>query len=467
MAFVGGLASGLDGDLIIESMVARQKVVIARIAERQKATTARVSAFGELSSQLSALRDMARRLKDDGARATNVTSENLSFSAEATGKGTPGQFSVSVESLATAAKVRSGAFAAPNAQVRAGTLSISVQGAEAIQVEITEGATLADVADALNRSGAPISATILSDGTSSYLSITNRETGHPVGSPGDSALVITQTVSGTEGTALFAVPEASVSTEVRATAKNAVFTVDGLRIERSSNVVTDVLPGVKLTLKAPSALDTDGARTSEDLVLSEDTAETKKRLEKFVDAYNGIIRQMTRYKGTPGAGTGESRVEGLLSGESTMRSLQMEMQDLLGRLVPGKNGARNLAEAGVILEKDGTLRIDSDAFDKAIAADPGALDRIFGDKDDGVAAALDEMVKQYTNSVDGHFTTRQAGLKDVAKRLGDDIERMEAHLEKTRDTLIRQFVGLEEMISKFNGLTQFLEQQAALQAKKT
>lgn len=467
MSFVGGLASGLDGDLIIESMVARQRVVIARIAERQKSTTARVSAFGELSSQLSALRDIARGLKDDGVRATNVTSENVAFSAEATGKGTPGQFSLSVESLATAAKTRSAAFASPPSQVRAGTLSISVQGAEAIDVEIAEGATLADVADALNKSGAPINATIISDGTSSYLSITNRETGHAIGAPGDSALVITQTLDGTEGTALFAVAVEGEPTEVRATAKNAVFHVDGLRIERAANVVTDVLPGVKLTLKAPSALDSEGARTTEELVFSEDHAETKKRLEKFVDAYNGIVRLMERYKGKPAPGTGEARVEGVLSGESTMRSLHMEMQDLLGKLVPGGNGARNLAEAGVILEKDGTLRIDADAFDKAMEKDPNALDRIFGDKDGGVAAALEGMVKQYTNSVDGYFTTRQDGLKDVAKRLGEDIERMEAHLEKTRDTLIRQFVALEEMISKFNGLTQFLEQQAALQTKKS
>lgn len=467
MAFVGGLASGLDGDLIIESMVARQKVVIARIAERQKSTTARVSAFGELASQLSSLRDIARGLKDEGVRATNVTSENVAFSAEATGKGTPGQFSVSVENLATAAKTRSVPFSAPNAQVRAGTLSISVQGAEAVEVDIAEGATLADVADALNKSGAPINATIISDGTSSYLSISNRETGHPVGSPGDSALVITQHVSGLEGSPLFSITETGLPTEIRAGATNAVFQVDGLRIERPSNAVTDVLPGVKLTLKAPSALDPDGLRTSEDLVFSEDSTETRKRLETFVDAYNGIVRLMERYKGKPAAGAGEARVQGALSGESTMRSLQVEMQDLLGRLVPGGNGARNLAEAGVILEKDGTVRLDSAAFDKAMASDPNALDRIFGDKDGGLASALDEMVRQYTNSVDGHFTTRQDGLKDVAKRLGDDIERMEAHLEKTRDTLVRQFLALEEMISKFNGLTQFLEQQAALQAKKS
>lgn len=466
MNFVGGLVSGLDGDLIIESMVARQKVVIARIAERQKSTTARVSAFGELASRLSALRDAASNLKETGVRATNVTSETTTFNAEATGRGTPGQFSIGVESLATAAKVRSAAYSGSDAVVQAGKLAISVQGADAVEIKIAQGATLSQVVDAINESGAQVNATLISDGTSTYLSLTNRETGHPVGSDPDSALVITQTLDAGHGQALFGPSPVGIAAETRVAARNAVFHVDGLRIERTANVITDVLPGVKITLKAPGVMDADGIPATEDLVFSEDIEETRDRLDGFVKTYNDIVSLMARYRGSPGDSIGGNRVAGTLAGESTMRTLQMEMQDILGRLVPGGSGARNLAEAGVLLRKDGTLEVNDTAFEQAFARDPGALDRIFSHPDSGVVSSLDELVRLYTNKVDGHFTTRQEGLNDVAKRLADDIERMESHVEKTRETLIRQFIALEEMIAKFNGLTQFLEQQAALQAKK-
>ena len=45
------------------------------------------------------------------------------------------------------------------------------------------GSTLADVAFAIRQSGAPVTATVINDGTQNFLSIVNNETGYPLGGP--------------------------------------------------------------------------------------------------------------------------------------------------------------------------------------------------------------------------------------------------------------------------------------------
>ena len=47
------------------------------------------------------------------------------------------------------------------------------------QIDIGDGSTLADVAFAIRQSGAPVTATVINDGTQNFLSIVNNETGYP------------------------------------------------------------------------------------------------------------------------------------------------------------------------------------------------------------------------------------------------------------------------------------------------
>jgi len=76
-------------------------------------------------------------------------------------------------------------------------------------------------------------------------------------------------------------------------ARNALFTIDGLDFERQVNTVTDAIPGVTLTLKkGATAPATTGA--VEDLVLSTDADASRTKLQKFVDAYNGVMSLVQR-----------------------------------------------------------------------------------------------------------------------------------------------------------------------------
>jgi flagellar hook-associated protein 2 len=300
-----------------------------------------------------------------------------------------------------------------------------------------------------------VSAVVLDDGTRSYLSLTNRETGHPFGTAADDALKVTQTLTGTTGTALFpgdaSVP--SAPTVIRASAENARLTVDGLAIERTSNAVDDVIPGATLTLQAPSAQEA-GAWVPENLVLVENKEGTRARLDTFVNAYNALVQSM-RTLNAPGDGAA-----GLLSGDGIARNLQADLEGAISRTV-GNGALSTLADIGIALQRDGTLEVDDDAFSAALAKNPHALDRLFAHETEGLGRVVDALVKRYADKEKGLLTLRSKGVQETIDRLSEDIEKQKAHLEKFRETLVRQFTALESTVAKFNSIADFLKMQEA------
>lgn len=448
--FTGGLASGIDSGLIIEQLVSLRGQAITQVKERQAAYAAQISAFGVIADKLAALGRSAASLASDGVVRTRVSGATTAFSAATVGGASAGRYSIAVEQLATAARLRSNGLASADAAVRAGTLEIAVRG-ESFQVTIEEGMTLADVARAISESGAPVQALVIDDGTRSYLSLTNRETGHPIGSDPDAALVITQTLTGATGEALFPVdPDVPTGpTVVRAGAQNARLVIDGLTVERTGNTIGDLIPGVTLTLNKQSA-----ASAAEELVLVEDRTASRARLDAFVGAWNDLARSM-RSLGTAADGTA-----GLLSGDSTLRALGAELEGVLTRVI-GAGSVANLADLGLQLQRDGTLLVDDATFAAALAGNPGAIDRLFSAAETGVAASIEALVARYNAPSTGILATRKEGLQETVDRMTDDIERKTEALEIYRQTLIRRFTALEEIVSKFDSIARFLDQQEA------
>ncbi|WP_373049403.1 flagellar filament capping protein FliD [Vulgatibacter sp.] len=457
--FTGGLASGIDSGLIIDQLVALRSKSITQIKQRQAAFSARVSAFGTLASKLSGLGDAAAALANEGVGAVKTAGTHAAFSVEASAGAEAGRYAVVVEQLATAARLRSAAHGSAAAPITAGTLQLQVRG-ESFDVEIVEGATLADVARAITASGAPVGAVILNDGTRSHLSLTNRETGHPIGTAPDDALVITQTLTGSTGSPLFAIDPANPSAPAvfRASAANARLQIDGLAIERTSNTIDDVIPGATLALLRPSAQEA-GVALSEDLVLVADLEGSRSRIDTFVDAYNALVQSLRKLN-APADGS-----VGLLTGDGTARGLQSELEAMLSQ-VAGSGALRTLADLGIELQRDGTLQLDAATFEQALASHSHGADTLFSSSGPGIGGAVEALVDRYTDPEVGILTTRQDGLDETVKRLAEDIERQNDSLEIFRQTLIRQFTALERTVSRFNAIGAFLDQQEAAREQK-
>ncbi|MBX7101701.1 MAG: flagellar filament capping protein FliD [Myxococcaceae bacterium] len=435
----GGLASGMDTNSIVEQLVTIEKRPLDLLKSRQDAMKLQVSALGDLASKLSALQTAAAAFQSGGVLALSAATSSSAYAITPTSGGSAGRYAVQVQSLASAAKARSQSFTSGADPVSGGTLALTVMGTTT-NVSIADGASLSDVAKSINQSGAAVTANLLSDGTHTYLSLTNRDTGFPLtGAPGD-ALSITETTTGTAGQAL--------GLGITSAATNAQLTVDGLAISRTSNTIADVIPGASLTLKTTST-------TPEDAVLSYDTDATQKRLQGFVDAYNAVQKLVQKNLAVD-VNVDRSKT---LAGDGVARGLQHALQGLVSTVVPGLGGVRTLADLGFKTAQDGSLSLDSTILGKALTREPASVDALFSTASTGLCAVTSTLVKNYTTSGTGLLSARQTGLGKSISAIDDQLARMDARLSTYRQTLINQFSAMEKIVSGFKAIGNFLTQQ--------
>src|SRR5699024_4713537 len=123
-------------------------------------------------------------------------------------------------------------------------------------------------------------------------------------------------------------------------AANAVFTIDGLKLESASNTVENVIPDVSFTLKG---------KTEENkpltVTVGQDTKGVKDQLKKFVDSYNEFMEVSNKLTAVTKVGDDKAPVVGGLVGDSTVRNLVNGMRNELSN-VSGNGDIRVLADLG-------------------------------------------------------------------------------------------------------------------------
>jgi flagellar hook-associated protein 2 len=442
-----GLASGLDTATIVDKLVQLESAPITLMQNRQAALKTQLSTMGSIISKLSALRDASTALATNGVLGVTSASQNATFTATPSSGSNAGRYSVQVLSMARAAQARSAAFASGSAPVQGGTLSLTVQGT-AYSIDVADGTALSDVAAAIRASGAPITATVLSDGTSSYLSLTNRDTGYAIGGQPADALSFSFTpAAGATGQAL-----GLASTT---TAQNAQISVDGLTLTRQSNTISDAIPGTTLTLKTAGA--------AEDVVLTTDPGTTKTNLQKFVDAYNGVM-QLLHQQLAPPADADRST---LLVGDSAVRGLQAQLQRLTSTTVTGLGTVRTLADLGIkTAQGTSALSIDLTTLTAAIQRDPQAVNQIFSNATSGVGAVVDSLVDAQVQSGTGTLTVDQKRINTAISDLDDQIASTQRRVDAYRQNLIAQFTAMEKTVSSLKAISAYLTNYSNAQASK-
>jgi len=426
-----GLASGLDWQSITDSLVKIRQIPIDTNNTRQAAITVQISSIGDLSAKIRALSTSASDLSTNGV-AQNVVSSSPSGLTATPGPGTAaGRYAITVDTLATAAKARSGAFDTPDDKLAGGTLSLTVKGV-AYNISIAANTAIGDVAKAISASGAPVTAGLISDGSKYYLSLSNRDTGKPIGSADNGGLQISDS--------------SGVGLAVTKDAVNATFSVDGLPVVSQSNTVTTAIAGVTLNLTAKQT-------TPADLVISQDSAKTASKLQAFATAYNDIANVLTAsLRPDPNATGGhDTRLDG-----STALNIRSQMQGLFSKLVSSTGAVRTLADLGFKLGSDGTITVQSDQLNKALAADPTAVEKIFSDKTTGMAKTLSSFSSQYTDSFSGVLSARSTSLKATIKNLTDANVQLQRQVDAYRNQLTTQFSHMEDLISGYKSISSYI-----------
>lgn len=381
-------ASGLAIDSIVTGLMSLEKQPLTQIKTQISSYNAKLSAYGTLKSGLSTFQSALDKL----ATAAKFTAQSAKLSdgssivATADGTATSGNYSISVNQLATSQKLATSAFASTTDIVGSGTLSISfgtytsgtpgsfTANADKETIDITidsSNNTLAGIRDAINAKSASVSASIVNDGTGNRLVITSKDTGEVNSLKID---VTDADGNSTDGTGLSALAYDPLGvggsgknmTELVA-AQNALITVDGLSVSKPSNTLNDVIQGVTLNLKSITS-------TSTTLEVATDTETIQSSVQNFVDAYNKLnstLRDLTKFV------EGGSTSNGPLLGDSTTRDIMVKLKSMLSRPSTTATTYRTLADIGVKTGENGQLTLDSAKLKTALESNLSDVAKLF------------------------------------------------------------------------------------------
>lgn len=197
-----------------------------------------------------------------------------------------------------------------------GTVTIA-NGTENISVAIDLSTdSLDEIASAINSAataaGSSISASVVEDGDGNYqLQITSGDATTPVFTDASNVLETLGVVT-------------SDFTQVDQEGQNAIFTVNGLTITRSSNTVNDVIEGVTLSLRNDEDPDTKVT-----IAITSDSSDAVDALQNFVNAYNSVVT----FIDTAASYDSELKKAGILIGDSSVLNVQSVLSSLLSTSV--------------------------------------------------------------------------------------------------------------------------------------
>jgi flagellar capping protein FliD len=162
------------------------------------------------------------------------------------------------------------------------------------------------------------------------------------------------------------------------TAANAIMTIDGVTVTRSSNVIEDLYPGHQIVLTGTTAHENGQPTESFSFGSANTNSAAKTRFQDFISHINDLkihLNEVTE-KGILG---GEA---GALAGDTAAQTILRRLSGFTTQPIAGYgDDPIYLAEMGIRTMIDGTLELyDEDRFDAALAENPNVLDPIFNTK---------------------------------------------------------------------------------------
>jgi flagellar hook-associated protein 2 len=429
---ISGIVSGMDTNAIVDALASVQRIPINKLKGQKAGVQSQISKVGEIKGKMNELKDFLEEFGADSSVLSysgSTTDEDV-MTVDTSGDALPGTYDIEVLQLAKAEKNRSDAFEDTSTEIKAGTLTLTVKEEDPIEITINKGDTVFDVVDAINASDVEVFASIINDGTSSYIQISSKDTGHIIGDSADDAIIISESYTGATGAQL------NLTQVTQAT--NSKFTMDGLNIEQTGNSVGDVLDGVTLNLLTLGEVS---------ISVDADKEATKENLAGFVESYNAAFNLIAKeLKVTQDTDFGST-----LAGDFTIKQLKLQFQNIMASAVSGTSGTFNaLSQIGIRTSVTGLMEIDDDDLDDALDKDITSVAKLFSTEDTGISQQLIDRIEMYTEDLEGVFKIKVDSLNDRVDLLDTDISDMEMRVDKLITRLKRQFSSMEMAINQLN-----------------
>lgn len=442
-----GLGSGLDIEGLVSKLVAAEgQPTSARLNTKEATLQADLSALGALKGALSTFQTSVQGMKYSYSfQARTATSSNPDlFTVSADSSAVAGSFSVKVQQLAQSAKMRSANFSSETAVLGAGSLTIGL-GTSSFTIDVASDTTLAGIRDAINKASdnPGIRATIIKVDSGSQLMLTSDKLGAAnaisIGATDTDAL---------DGNDLTRLATANL-TSVQA-ASDAIIYVDGQQVTKTSNTISDVIPGVTIALKKADPL-----LATETMTIELDKESVKSKVNDFIKAYNSLASMMSSLSSYDD----KTKKGGLLLGDATLRGIQNQIRQALSNPTQGITGFATLAEIGIKTNKGGVLELDASKFDKVMTANFDGIAQLFA-SDNGLAKRLDGVLDNYL-SFNGALSARVDGVNKQIGDIAEQRQQLSTRLSGIEARYRKQFTAMDTLLGQLQATGSYLTQQLA------
>jgi flagellar hook-associated protein 2 len=248
-------------------------------------------------------------------------------------------------------------------------------------------------------------------------------------------------------------------------AGDADFTYNGVEINRSSNKIDDLIPGVTINLNS----------TGDSTVnITSNIDEITKSIQKFVADYNKMISNLQSLT----AFDKDTGNVGLFQGESEFTALGSSFySDIFGVVLSDKGEAsdRNgnkyttditfsATDLGFDYNRTGMISFDADKFKDAYNKNPDLVERF-------TTTAFTNLKVDFDSKITGDNSSLNLlsqELKTDEKSYEQRMDAMNQFLDTKYEIMSKQFAAYDEMINEFNAKSQSLTMmiQQAINAKK-
>jgi len=481
--YIPGIQSRLGSDKLIEDLMRLERVPRDRAESNIERYETEKSYWQGISTRISALRESARQLfsfNNPFNEFVARSSDDSVLVGTATRNADEQIRTFTVKQIASSDRFLSNPLQ-EDFHVDGGTYSFSI-GTEEISFEF-RGGTLTEFADALNRrSRDKLQASLVAV------------------RPGTRSLFIESKVTGEENSLSFsgAALNLGLSTGMLeladsgqralnpiSTARDAIITMEGIEIQRSSNEITDLVPGV--TIKAMDVSD-----KAVRLNIQPDRETIKDSIISFVGNYNRVLAEinlLTRndikvieelsYLNEEEAAKYRNQLAPL-AGDSTLMQLRTTLmravtspyetsldRDMVLLVQLGIGSDIRRAGGAEASQLRGYLEIDEKALDAAIATKLPAIKQLFANDTDGdliadtgIAYSIDLLTRPYVET--GGLLTQKSNMMDT--RINQERQRIatldrqlaakEVELKKQYAQMESAYARMEQMTTSFDRFNQ-------------
>ena len=404
-------------------------------------------------SVLESLNDKSELLQSQ-ARVSDTSHFEVS---EVLGSAQTGSHSISITALATQQVNVSNMYSSQTQSLNGGssfTLSVTDSDDNVTSISIAAGSdTPSGIVDAINGSGAEISASLL-----------------PIGTDGDEFRIVLSGSTGRQSAFSIAsdLPDVDLGFHdsvngnslqqdgifAQQVASNSSFSINGVSLERASNSVADALQGVTLNLNnIHSVGDTR-------LTIEKNPTDLKDKLRDLVNAYNATRLVLSEASDPDST---DDQVGGALTFDfASIRRVRSVMYNAVTQDSSVPSGAISaLRDIGVEIQRDGNLAFDEATFDDAIASNSNdVVTMLSAGTDDqskydvrpqGLARdIISEIEDALTDPRDGLFVTRTNSAMKALAGYEDELLKLDARMNSLFDRYIAQFTVMETLVSQLN-----------------